>query len=136
MATDIEKILRLVTGRSHVGALEAPDAESVLRDESGREYLHLEISVRRDIIREARYTCDSDVSVGLAAAMAAAAGLAENRAIMSASLIGSADIERELSDGGDPSTRPTSPPRPWPRSCCTSACATTPCATISSARSA
>ena len=30
----------------------------------------------------------------------AAAGLAENRAIMSASLIGSADIERELSDGG------------------------------------
>ena len=100
MATDIEKMLRLVTGRSHVGTLEAPDAESVLRDESGREHLHLEISVRRDIIREARYTCDSDVSVGLAAAMAAAAGLAENRAIMSASLIGSADIERELSDGG------------------------------------
>ena len=99
MATDMQKMLRLVTEQTGVGRIEDPDAESVMQDESGREYLRLEMRVHRDIVKEARYVADGEVNVNVAAAMAAVTQIAQGKAIMVATLIKPADIEKELSDG-------------------------------------
>ena len=60
---------------------QAPAAESVMRDEAGHEFIRLGIGVRRDIITEA---------------MAEMTALAKDKAIMAASLIRAADIEKAL----------------------------------------
>ena len=52
MATDIEKMLRLVTERVGTRLPESIQAESVMQDEECHGYLRLAIAVHRDIINE------------------------------------------------------------------------------------
>lgn len=99
MATDIERMLRLVTERVGTRLPESIQAESVMQDEEGHVYLRLAIAVHRDIINEIGYYAHPDVSVDVAAAMAALTQLARGKAIMAASLITAGTIAAELSDG-------------------------------------
>lgn len=79
MATDIEKMLRLVTERVGTRLPESIQAESVMQDEEGHVYLRLAIAVHRDIINEIGYYAHPDVSVDVAAAMAALTQLARGQ---------------------------------------------------------
>ena len=75
---------------------QAPAAESVMRDEAGHEFLRLGIGVRRDIITELGFTLDPELPADIAEAMTEMTALAKDKAIMAASLIRAADIEKAL----------------------------------------
>ena len=73
-----------------------PAADSVMQDESGREFIRLGIGVRKDVIVEAGFRIDPELPEGVSAAMSGLLALAKDKAIMAASLIKAADIARCL----------------------------------------
>lgn len=82
---------------------EQPAAESLIQDESGREFIRLGIGVHKDVIVEIGFRSDPELPEGVPAAMRAMLALAKDKAIMAASLIRAADIAKGL-DAAEPET--------------------------------
>ena len=100
MSKSAEKMIELVRDGVGTAMPETVSGESVMQDESGYVFLRLAVSVHKDIITQAGYYASEEIPIDTAAAMAAAAQLMKDRAIMSAALLGAKDIETALEFDG------------------------------------
>ena len=104
MSKSAEKMIELVRDGVGTAMPETVSGESVMQDESGYVFLRLAVSVHKDIITQAGYYASEEIPIDTAAAMASAAQLMKNRAIMSAALLGAKDIETALEFDGEART--------------------------------
>lgn len=101
MATDAEKMIRLIRDRIAAGVPENAEARAEVKDESDRVRIRFGFTTYRDIIQEAGYEADDDTALDVAACLAALADKIEGMKVMEAALLSPADVEALVSDDGE-----------------------------------
>lgn len=100
MATDSEKMVKLIRERTRQGVPSEPAGEAKVQDESGDTMLRFGFSLHRDIITDAGYEAAPEVVIDIAATVAAMCGKIIDLKVMEAALLTPLDLEALVSDDG------------------------------------
>ena len=100
MATDAEKMIRLIQDRTGWGVPENAPGVCTIQDEDGSAMIRLGFDAHRDYITVIGYEAAPQVSADICAALAALCTIAVNKPVMAAYNLKSEDLAAELSDDG------------------------------------
>ena len=108
MATDAEKMIRLVRERCGYGVPENAPGVCTVKDEDGTEKIKLGFDAHRDYITAIGYEAAPEIRADLCAAPAALCSLADQKPVMTAYNLTVEELAGELSDDGqvDEENRP------------------------------